>query len=168
MELREVNITVSGHQKQIQAIELAMSKIQQVSQEIQLKFAKMLNKEISTIFCGITNEEYDGLVVNDKLEVTLYKQNKPLMIEQVSRGTVEQVYFALRMAIADIIHQETLPIILDDTFVYYDDMRLEYVLNWLATCNRQVIILTCQKRELEILEKNKLQFRNVEIQKSRQ
>jgi len=42
-------------------------------------------------------------------------------------------------------------VILDDTFVSYDEERLESVLEWLAKSGKQVLLFTCQKREMKIL-----------------
>ena len=43
--------------------------------------------------------------------------------------------------------------ILDDTFGFYDEKRLENTLKWLAENKKQVFIFTCQKREEETLQK---------------
>ena len=40
-----------------------------------------------------------------------------------------------------------MPVILDDTFVFYDDKRLESALKWLSRQERQVIIFTCQREK---------------------
>jgi uncharacterized protein YhaN len=85
--------------------------------------------------------------------MSLYTEGRKISIEQVSRGTIEQIYFALRMAASEILYEEEYPIILDDTFVFYDDLRLENTLRWLAKSQKQVIIFTCQKRENDIWNK---------------
>ena len=74
-----------------------------------------------------------------------------ISIEQVSRGTIEQIYFALRMAASEILYEEEYPVVLDDTFVFYDDVRLENTLRWLEKNKKQVLIFTCQKREERML-----------------
>ena len=74
-------------------------------------------------------------------------------MSRVSRGTIEQVYFALRMAAASVLHVEEIPLILDDTFVFYDEKRLEDTLKWLVKSQKQVLIFTCQRREAELLKK---------------
>ena len=51
------------------------------------------------------------------MEVRINTPKKLLSLEQVSRGTMEQIYFALRMAVGEMFCQdETMPIILDDAF----------------------------------------------------
>ena len=51
--------------------------------------------------------------------------------------------------------------ILDDIFGMYDEDRLAAVLGWLAKEQRQIIISTCSKREMEILEKENIQYRGL-------
>ena len=97
--------------------------------------------------------KYSMIMIDDKLKMHLYTGEKKIGIEQVSRGTIEQIYFALRMAASHILFDDEYPVILDDTFVYYDDVRLENTLKWLVKNKKQIIIFTCQKREEEILKK---------------
>ena len=52
-----------------------------------------------------------------------------------------------------MLQEEELPVILDETFAFYDDKRLQSVLKWLSQQERQVIILSCQRREMEFFEK---------------
>lgn len=82
-------------------------------------------------------------------------------MDQVSRGTLEQIYFAIRMAATKILHEEECPVILDDAFGYYDDRRLIQTLRWLKDSKRQVIIFSCQKREMEMLEKMRCVYHKV-------
>lgn len=72
------------------------------------------------------------LLIDEKLKMSLYTGQRKIGIEQVSRGTIEQIYFAVRMAASELLHEEECPVILDDTFVFYDDQRLENTLKWLA------------------------------------
>ena len=53
--------------------------------------------------------------------------------------------------------------ILDDTFAYYDDQRLERTLRWLDKSGHQVIVFTCQKREEELMKKNGILFHKIEL-----
>ena len=59
----------------------------------------------------------------------------------------------MRLAAADILLEEPVPLLLDDVFAFYDDKRLESALKWLSSQEKQVIIFTCHKREEEIVKR---------------
>ena len=65
-----------------------------------------------------------------------------------SDGTVDQVYLALRLAVAEELTPDA-PLILDDALVRFDDKRLAAALEILSETaeNKQVILFTCQSRE---------------------
>lgn len=58
-----------------------------------------------------------------------------------------------------------MPIILDEAFAYCDEERLTNILKYISEefRNHQIVILTCTNREREILEKLKLQYKNIEL-----
>ena len=112
-----------------------------------------LNRRVSEIFSEITEGKYPGVNISDRLEISVWDGTRRIPAYRLSRGTVEQIYFALRMAAAEMLQEEELPVILDETFAFYDDKRLQSVLKWLSQQERQVIILSCQRREMEFLRR---------------
>lgn len=70
----------------------------------------------------------------------------------LSRGTVEQVYLCLRLALAEQHHQ-ALPILLDDIMVNFDPERAETTTRVLADVadDRQVIVFTCHPWIVEVM-----------------
>ena len=112
-----------------------------------------LNRRVSEIFSEITEGKYPGVNISDRLEISVWDGTRRIPAYRLSRGTVEQIYFALRMAAAEMLQEEELPVILDETFAFYDDKRLESVIKWLSQQERQVIILSCQRREMEFLRR---------------
>lgn len=138
----------------IAAVSLAMETLGDVTSEICREYGERLNQRVSEIFCRITKGRYSRIFVDENLEVKIYENRRVLNLWQVSRGTMEQIWFAIRMAAGELMNEgEPFPILLDDAFLTYDDARLEETLRWLSSCGRQVILLSCQKREQEILEK---------------
>lgn len=135
------------------ALEFAVQRLLELAKEVQQDFGTNLNQRASEILGEITGGKYTMLCIDEKLNMSLYTGERKISIEQVSRGTIEQIYFALRMAASEILHEEEFPVICDDTFVHYDDERLENTLAWLVRNRGQVLIFTCQKREGEILKK---------------
>ena len=115
---------------------------------------------------GIADSSADGryLQVNmdENLRIGLHTADEYVPLEQVSRGTIEQAYFALRMAAMDVLcGEEELPVILDESFAFYDENRLKETLKWLAENRTQVLLFTCQKREEEALSEMGIPYRKI-------
>lgn len=151
-ELDETGEEYDHYEKKIHAIQMAIDRIRDLSADCRGRMEQELNHKASRILKEITDGKYDRLLVEENLHITLLKEGKRIAVEQVSRGTAEQIYFVLRMAATDILEDEELPVILDDCFGNYDDERLKRVLNWLWKHKKQVILFTCQKREMRILK----------------
>ena len=122
-----------------------------------------LNKIASSIICEMTSGKYTRLFADENLQMSVWENGRRVSLEQVSQGTVEQIYFAFRMAVAELLHEEEYPVILDDTFVFYDEVRLEQTLFWLAKHKKQVLLFTCQKREEELLNRRNIKYRRIEL-----
>ena len=137
----------------IQAIQLAEEKMLEASRNMTQGFGSLLNKKASAILADVTEGRYTKLLADDKLNMTLLENGRRIPIDRVSCGTIEQVYFSLRMAAAEMLCEDPIPIIFDDAFAFYDEKRLKSTLKWLSEQQRQVIIFTCQKREQEILSR---------------
>lgn len=162
-ELDEVGEDYQECDKKKEAIQLASERLLQLSADMQKRMRKELDQNISEIMCEITNGKYEKILIDEELHVSLMSHGRRISMEQVSRGTVEQAYFALRMASGNMLQEEELPIILDDTFAFYDDERLKATLRWLAKSGRQVIIFTCQKREEQLLKDMGIPIKREEI-----
>ena len=74
----------------------------------------------------------------------------------LSQGTADQLYLALRLAVADLVlpSPQACPLILDDALLSFDDDRLAVVLHLLTELaeGRQILLFTCQHREFFMLE----------------
>ncbi|GGH88075.1 uncharacterized protein YhaN [Pullulanibacillus pueri] len=97
----------------------------------------------------ITAGRYKNIFFSEEdqfiLELT---EGKIIPLYQLSRGTKEQVYVSLRLALAAIFSAPyALPLFIDDGFVNFDDDRKEQTINLLKkiAVRRQVIILTCHE-----------------------
>ncbi len=74
--------------------------------------------------------------------------------QALSRGTRDQLYLSLRLALAQEITdgREPVPLLLDDPLVNFDDQRLAATLAMLMELarERQVLLLTCHRSQYEI------------------
>ena len=137
--------------KRKEAIDLAAGRLMDVSGTVSKGFSHVLNEKASAIIEKITDGKYSKLLIDEKLDMVIVEDGRRIPINQVSEGTIEQIYFSLRVAAADLLFSEPLPLILDETFAFYDEKRIKSVLKWLREQERQVIIFTCQRRETQIL-----------------
>ncbi|MCC8067080.1 MAG: AAA family ATPase [Clostridiales bacterium] len=143
-----------GEDTEIAALTLAIDRICEISDRIYQANGGRINEIASEILSEITGGRYDRIVMDDTLEVRIHTPSRVLGLNQVSGGTMQQVYFALRMAAGTLLAKDTaLPVILDETFAMYDDRRLEATLSWLKQNGRQVILFTCQNREREMIKR---------------
>ncbi len=149
-ELKEPNEQEKAFEYKSKAVELAEKKLNESVEKMSNGFGRVLNRKVSNILEVITEGKYTEIFVDNDMKMSLLYKGRRIPVERVSAGTVEQIYFALRMAVTDILFEESFPLIFDDAFVFYDDKRLKSTLKWLREQPRQVIIFTCQRREMDI------------------
>ena len=136
-----------------QALALAAETLEKTAAEMGDQTAGILNRRASEIFAAFTDGAYQSLRMDGERHLSVWDGVRNIPAERLSRGTVEQIYLAVRLAAADILLEEPVPLILDDVFAFYDDKRLESALKWLSSQEKQVIIFTCHKREEEIAKR---------------
>lgn len=72
----------------------------------------------------------------------------PLESAQLSRGTAEQLYLSMRLALSEAVSgSHPLPLLLDDLFVNFDEVRLVRALSVLRKVadRQQLIMMTCHE-----------------------
>lgn len=145
--------------KAIEFLEIAYHKMKE---EITPKFTEKLSKTINKISDG----KYKNVRINTLGEIIVEDKNgEYINAENLSIGTIDQLYLSLRLATIEEITKEKMPIILDEAFAYYDNERLKNILEYLSKeyINNQIIIFTCTKREIEILDKSNMQYNLIEL-----
>lgn len=144
---------LTGLEEQCRALDLAACQLQNAARVTGKSMQRRVNRRASEIFSQITDGKYHTLETDpDPAKgISVWDGTRRIPIGRLSRGTIEQIYFSIRMSAAEILSEETMPVILDDVFAFYDDKRLGSVLKWLSDQKKQVIIFTCHRREEEIL-----------------
>ncbi len=174
--------------EEIAAIDLALDTMTELSATIRDSFGLYLNKTASDLVNGITGGIYDSISVDENLNIFLNTPEKLIPVDQVSSGTMDQVYLALRLSAARLIQNSApscqrpaqsdvgqppqkenpsdgqMPLIFDDSFVLYDDERLRTALRWLTkTFDCQIIMFTCHRREAQMLNAEQIPYHLVSI-----
>ena len=152
--------------EEISAIDLALDTMTELSSTIRDSFGLHLNKAASDMIGEITGGTYDSMSVDENLNLFMNTRTKLVPVSQVSSGTMDQVYLALRMAAARLLQtgHDQMPLIFDDSFVQYDDERLKTALKWLSQAyDNQLIIFTCHQREAQMMTANQIPFQLISI-----
>lgn len=150
-ELTKIKEQIAANDIETAALDLAIKTIQDLSEEIYDSFGSVLNQQVSEIISRITNNKYSEVKIDDQLKVMVKSGSSFISMDYLSTGTIEQIYLALRLSIANVLIAEELPIIIDDIFVTYDDQRLYETLSCLGEyLNRQIIIFTTNQKIQEI------------------
>ena len=136
------------------ALELAQKNLAEASEDLQRRFAPMIAQRAQALFSKFTGSRYNRLQLSRDLSVHAGAEGEDTLHTALWRsdGTADQLYLALRLAVAEeLIPNATL--VLDDAFVRFDDDRLAKALAVLKeyASSRQVILFTCQEREQTIL-----------------
>jgi len=135
---------------------------EKVKENISPKFTQNLCNIISKISDG----RYNNVMLNDTDGLSVEIENGSYVpANRLSVGTVDQMYLSLRLSSIDEISKETMPIILDEAFAYFDEARLVNIFKYLKEnfSKNQIIIFTCSGREKEILDDMRLNYKLIEL-----
>lgn len=102
----------------------------------------------------LTGGAYIRVLMRMGDQMLLAEQKDGTVVEsaRLSRGTAEQLYLAMRLALAELMpHKESIPMVFDDIFVNFDSERLNHALQLLAevSSTRQIIMMTCHEHVVE-------------------
>lgn len=147
-------------------INLAKEEIEKAYIEMKETVTPKFTQNLSNIISRISNGKYQKVNFDEQKGIIVEtEKGSYILAENLSMGTVDQLYLALRLGAVKEIETEPLPILLDEAFAYYDEERLENILQFLDTeyANRQIIILTCTNREKQILQRNNVQYQEITL-----
>ena len=134
------------------ALELAQNTLAEAAAELQRRFAPRIAKKAQELFACLTGGRYDRMTLAEDLSVSAGAAEETVLRTALwrSEGTVDQLYLALRLAVAEELTPEA-PLILDDILVRFDDIRHAAAMEIFRETakNKQILLFTCQSRELE-------------------
>ena len=135
-----------------QAIAAALEGLKAANAQLQERFSPQLNRRAGEYLARLTGEKYTSLSLNRELEASAAGAGDvlPRRALFLSKGTVDQVYLAVRLAVYDLcLGERRVPLVLDDALAAFDDGRMANALDLLLERARedQVLFFTCQRRE---------------------
>ena len=135
-------------------MEIASEIIMQSAEQLQREIIPRLNEKTGKILEKITDGSHSSLATGLDNEMNTEFQNAVHSLWEFSDGTVDQMYFSLRIAASEVFSEkESVPIIIDEAFAYYDENRIKSTFDFLSEIaeDKQIIVFTCKEKEIDIV-----------------
>lgn len=138
-------------QAEYDSLSLALEALDRANAQLQTRFSPQLNKVASEFFGILTNGKYDTIYVGQSMALqTRAADDIPTRtVLNLSGGTVDQLYLAVRLAITQLVLGEGVPLVLDDALAFFDDERAKLAIELLEKISNtnQIILFSCHNRE---------------------
>lgn len=154
---------LENYVQQYLILKTASTYIRNVIWDYQQKNQENILSKATVYFEFLTNRKYHkiGLNLLENQESSLYcisEKDQFVTVSSLSEGTRDQLFLALKLAFIDLYTEknESLPIILDDILVNFDDVRSIAFIKLLEKISEksQVIFLTHHSHLLDLFSKN--------------
>ena len=147
-------------------ITLVKNSLDKAYENVKNNITPKFTKDLSKLMEKISDGKYKNIKFNsDEGLVVELDNGEYINSNRLSIGTIDQLYLSLRLSSMLEITNEKMPIILDETFAYYDNDRLGNILKYLNENYKenQIIIFSCNDREKEIMNKLNIKYNFIEI-----
>ncbi len=152
-ELAAVNARIRSLEDTYAALTIAQEALADASAELQRRFAPKISARAQELFSALTAGRYDRLTLGEDLSLRSAAATEDVLQDAIwrSSGTADQMYLALRLAVAEALSPNA-PLVLDDALIRFDDVRLKQALTILGeeAKNKQILLFTCQSREKQL------------------
>jgi len=157
----EENLAVLGERLErangrLRVYSLALEAMTRARESMLSSAVPVLAESVGRTFSGLTGGRYESVEVSESdLAMSVYSEEKGDMIpagellSTLSKGTVSQLYLSARLKLVDLLSGgRKPPLLFDDSFSYFDDVRLGRLWEILVEVSgeQQVLVLTCSDR----------------------
>ncbi len=147
------NIVVSRQAITIEGAELVHSTEEALAaaeRQMAQVYAPRLTGLAGECFRRLTQGRYDGLILMEDFRLLAREAETGLTrpLASLSRGTQDQAWLSLRLAMTRLLLPEDAPLILDDVFGTFDEARTRTALKLLKEEGRQILVFTCRELPL--------------------
>ncbi len=152
-ELALLDLEIAEQQNRRRVLERARELLEATRAAVARDHQPPVLREASRWLARLTDGRYHSITTAvDEARLDVHEKDGTLWKpERLSRGTREQVFLALRLALLRDLsrHDVTLPVVMDDALVNFDDVRARsaarVLVEFLAEqgADRQMLVLTC-------------------------
>ena len=147
---------------------IAKECLEKANKQVKENISPRFTENLCNIISNISKGRYEKVVLSDIEGLRVETENgNYIPVSRLSIGTIDQMYIALRLSALNEISEETLPILLDEAFVYFDDTRLMNMLKYLKINfpTHQIIIFTCSNREKDMFNNLNIEHNLINLEK---
>lgn len=152
--------------KEWAVIKTAQHMLAEAKRHYRDKYLTHVIEQTTKYFCYMTNEAYTNVYAlqdHGTLQVEAFDSIR-YDVNELSQGTVDQLYIALRLAISHMMSsKQKLPFIIDDAFIHSDHVRTQRIIDILLDIShrQQMILFTCNEDIIKsINEKQVIRLEN--------
>lgn len=146
----KIGLRIAKLEETYAALTIAQETLAAARTELQRRFAPRITKRAQKLLEKMTAGRYHSLTMSDDFSLQAGAGEEEVVHDAIWRsdGTMDQLYLALRLAVAEELTPNA-PLILDDALVRFDDERMRAAVEILKEMaeEKQVICFTCQGRE---------------------
>lgn len=148
-ELERVKKQLLLEEKELEMYNLVQVTLESSAQALSKTVIEKIEGTIESYLPILTQKRYQKIRFSKEYEIQVYSNEKKDWIhpeDTLSTGTIEQIYFLLRIIFLDILTGSSgIPLLLDDTFISFDAQRQKSALSILKKISdyRQIVLFTC-------------------------
>jgi uncharacterized protein YhaN len=149
------------------ALNMALETLEKLARQQQETLAPQLNAGVEQRFLRLCGRRYEEVKIDPDFQVWVREANSGelRLADHLSRGTQDQIYFAMRFGILDLVSNEgePCPCLLDEPFAAYDRTRLEEAFEILLeeARRRQLVLFTCREDLLELAHRHEIHVQSL-------
>jgi len=152
-EIERVTTEIAGLERHIRVLGLTRESLEKAMASANVEAAAVLEPIVNRVLSRSTLGRYSRVTMGDDLNLSVSTPpgtpSAPVSLDtpDLSKGTLDQLYFAVRYALLEFLSPgDGSPLILDDALVHWDPNRRSATLELLdeISAKRQVLLFTCE------------------------
>lgn len=163
-EKAELEEKIKSYRNFTNTAEIAEIALDEAFRDLRKNYSEVLDQRTAEIFNKLSDDKYLSVSVSKSLDASVTTEDAfgTKESDYLSRGTEDQLYLAMRLAVAELITNESekLPIFADDPLSQYDDNRTAKAMTFLKDYARdkQLVMFTCHSFIKEAAEKENIKI----------
>lgn len=149
---KEIKEGLEKNSEYVKIIDDTKELITNAYEKLKKDFSPVVSEMAGKIFSFVTENSDEKIVVSSELALSLRRNEGFFSPTNLSRSTLDLLYFSFRMAVIETVIDKSGVVIFDEAFIRYDKERLSRIMSYLGLTSHQIIFTTFSEYELKFLE----------------